>query len=232
MDLNEKRILVVGASGAIGSAISTILISHGAQVFGTASSPESSVRLRADYPLRLVLNLEQPQSIEAVADYLGSQVNSLDGVILATGLVAFGSMDATPLSVTERLLNVNFTGQVNLVQKVLPLLRRSASERYSPFVVSLSGVISESPMPGLAAYTASKTALYGFATAAAKELRKQGITWLDARPGHTDTGLASRAIFGESPNFGTGLTTEFVAERIVNAILNEEKDLPSSSFKA
>ena len=232
MDLSGKRILVVGASGAIGSAISKILISHGAQVFGTASSTESSIRLHADFPLRLILNLEQPQSIEAVANYLGSQVNSLDGVILATGLVAFGSMDATPLGVTERLMNVNFTGQVNLIQKVMPLIKRSASEGFSPFVVSLSGIISEGPMAGLSSYSASKTALYGYATAAAKELRKQGITWLDARPGHTETGLASRAIFGEAPNFGIGLTTEFVAERIVSAILNEEKDLPSSSFKA
>lgn len=232
MDLDGKRILVVGASGAIGSALSDLLVSEGALVFGTASSTESSSRLRADFPLRLILDLEKPESIEAVAKYLASQIHYLDGVVLASGLVAFGSMDATPLGVTERLMNVNFTGQVNLVQKVMPLIMRSASEGYSPFVVSLSGVISESPMPGLSSYSASKTALYGYATAAAKELRKRGITWIDARPGHTETGLASRAIFGEAPNFGTGLTTEIVAERIVSAILNEEKDLPSSSFKA
>ena len=232
MDLMGKRILVVGATGAIGSAISNLLLSNGAQVFGTASSQGSSARLRADLPLRLLLDLEKPDSIEAVASYLKTQVAALDGLVLASGLVAFGNLEDTPRAVTERLTTVNFTGQVELVRAVLPLLKQSASQNLSPFVVSFSGVIAEMPMAGLASYSASKTALHGFATAAAKELRKQGITWLDARPGHTETGLATRAIYGVAPSFGPGLATETVANRVLSAILNDEKDLPSSSFKS
>lgn len=232
MDLMGKRILVVGATGAIGSAISNLLLSNGAQVFGTASSQGSSARLRADLPLRLLLDLEKPDSIEAVASYLKTQVAALDGLVLASGLVAFGNLEDTPRAVTERLTTVNFTGQVELVRAVLPLLKQSASQNLSPFVVSFSGVIAEMPMAGLASYSASKTALHGFATAAAKELRKQGITWLDARPGHTETGLATRAIYGVAPSFGSGLATETVANRVLSAILNDEKDLPSSSFKS
>jgi cyclic-di-GMP-binding biofilm dispersal mediator protein len=87
-------------------------------------------------------------------------------------------------------------------------------------------------MPGLAAYSASKTALQGFAQAAAKELRKSRIRWMDARPGHTDSGLAGRAIFGTAPNFGEGMTVEHVTSRIIQGILGDERDLPSSAFGA
>jgi cyclic-di-GMP-binding biofilm dispersal mediator protein len=97
-------------------------------------------------------------------------------------------------------------------------------------VVSISGVIAESPMAGLAAYSSSKTAMHGFAVAAAKELKKLGIRWLDARPGHTESGLASRAIFGQAPNFGLGMDVSHVVSRIVRGITDEEKDLPSTSF--
>lgn len=232
LDLNGKRVLVVGASGAFGSAIADHLIARGATVFGTASSEDSSTRLRPDLPMRLLLDLENPASIQAVTNYLVSQVESLDGVVLTSGLVAFGDLESTPSQVLQRLMTVNFSGQVEIVRQLLPLLKVSACAGKEPFVVSFSGVISETPMAGLTAYSASKTALLGFATAAAKELRKLGISWLDARPGHTESGLATRAIFGVAPNFGSGLSVDFVAQRVVSAIVSGEKDLPSSSFKS
>lgn len=232
MDLRGKRVLVVGASGSIGSELTNLLVDQGAWVLGTASTQESSHRLRGDLPMRLLLDLESLQSIDAVADYITGQVDYLDGIVLASGLVAFGNLEETPQAVSERLMKVNFSGQTELVRRLLPIMRKSTSTGIESFVISISGVIAEQPMAGLSTYAASKSALHGYSIAASKELRKVGVNWIDARPGHTETGLASRAIFGKSPNFGTGLTTEFVAERIVNAILNEEKDLPSSSFKA
>jgi cyclic-di-GMP-binding biofilm dispersal mediator protein len=53
---------------------------------------------------------------------------------------------------------------------------------------------------------------------------------VDARPGHTESGLATRAIFGQAPNFGAGKTVPEVVTRIVTAIKEDEKDLPSTAF--
>jgi cyclic-di-GMP-binding biofilm dispersal mediator protein len=85
-------------------------------------------------------------------------------------------------------------------------------------------------MQGLASYSASKTALHGFATAAAKEFRKLGIAWVDARPGHTESGLAGRAIFGTAPNFGVGKNVPDVIARMLYGLTVGEKDLPSTVF--
>jgi short-subunit dehydrogenase len=217
-----KKILVVGANGVFGAEFCNQLMARGASVLGTARSAESSVRLRADLEQRLLLDLGSSESIQQLAGYLGS----LDGIVIASGLVAFGTLETTPHSIVDSLMQVNTLGPIELISALLPKLR-SGNE---PFVVTISGVISEQPMSGLSAYSASKTALAGFATAAAKELRKDGIVVLDARPGHSESGLASRAIFGTAPNFGVGKEVPEVVGRILDGLASGERDLPSSAF--
>ena len=53
---------------------------------------------------------------------------------------------------------------------------------------------------------------------------------IDARPPHTETGLATRPLAGSAPKMPTGLEPAAVAERIVAAIEAGETDLPSSAF--
>ena len=228
--LAGKTILVVGANGAFGSAISEKFMNSGAAVIGTARTADSSVRLSASLAARLLLDLEQPSSIQVLADYLIAQPDQLDGIVLASGLVGFGQISDTPAALGNRLMQANALGQIDLVQRLLPKLHESVMAEREPFIVSISGVIAEAPMPGLSAYSASKTAMYGFAQAAAKELRKSRIRWMDARPGHTESGLAGRAIFGTAPNFGPGMSVDHVVERIVKGIIDDERDLPSTAF--
>ena len=228
--LAGSTVLVVGANGAFGAEFCNQLMSAGAHVVGTARSTDSSIRLRADLQQRLLLDLENQESINTLASYLNSIPQQLDGIILASGLVAFGQIAETPQAIQRKLFEVNALGQINLVSQLIPKLKSSVDSGGAPFVVSISGVIAENPMAGLAAYSASKTALLGYANAAGKELKKFGIRWLDARPGHTESGLATRAVFGQAPNFGTGFEVSHVVSRIIRGITEDEKDLPSSSF--
>ena len=213
--LDNKTILVIGATGGLGRHFVQQLGESGAVVISASSSD---------------VNLENAESIERFAKHVSANHGSVDGVVLASGLVAFGPIAETPAEVRERLMRVNFLGQADLVSALLPTLTSSAEAGNAPFVLSISGVIAESPMAGLAAYSASKTALLGYAQAAARELRRASIRWIDARPGHTETGLATRAIFGQAPAFGAGLEPAAVVARMIEAIKNDEKDLPSGSF--
>lgn len=232
MEISGKRILVVGGNGAFGEEFGKQLKSAGAQVIGTARSQESSVRLAAELDERLLLDLETDESITRLTTYLASSPAPLDGIVLAAGLVAFGPISETPMRVVEQLMRVNASAQFQVVSALLSKLQESANLGRQPFVLSLSGVISERPMASLAAHSASKTAIRGYSQAAAKELKKSGVTWLDARPGHTESGLAARSIFGQAPNFGLGLSVSSVVARIIQGLIDEEADLPSESFAA
>ncbi len=224
MEISGKRILVVGASGVLGSLIAQDLMAHGAKVLGTASSNESASRLPSGLELNLLLNLEDQRSIEEIANYLNA--TGLDGVVLASGLVGFGNTDQLDPQVLDQLFTVNALGQM----KLLLAIQNALVNAGSAFVVAIPGVVAETPLPGMAAYSASKTALQGFLTAITREWRRQGVSVISARPGHTETGLASRAIAGIAPAFAQGLNPVAVAQRIVQAILNDEKDLASSNF--
>jgi cyclic-di-GMP-binding biofilm dispersal mediator protein len=68
------------------------------------------------------------------------------------------------------------------------------------------------------------------ATALRRELRRAKVRVIDARPPHTETGLATRPLSGTAPAMAEGLAPQQVAERILQAIENGEDDLSSAGF--
>ena len=229
-ELKGKNILVLGASGVLGSTIATQLSGLGATVMATSSTIESAERVPTGANPRLLVDLTSQESIRVLTDYLLDSNVKIDGIINATGVVAFGNFSDLDSETLLKLFAVNVTGPMSLVQGLIGRLKESAASGNDPFIVNISGVVAETPMAGLGAYSASKSALYAFDQAISRELRRDGIRVIDARPGHTETGLATRAIAGQAPSFPQGMTPEHVATRIVTAIVQDEKDLPSSSF--
>ena len=220
MEISGKKFLVCGASGALGAEIVRQLREKGANVLGTASTNDSAAKIPAGVEVRLLLDYTKPESIKTLTDYL------MDGIINASGVVAFGEASATDAETISKLFAINAVGPIQLLSALAPLL----AKKDSSVVVNLTGVVAETALPGIASYSASKFAIHGFLQAAAREWRRAGTTVISARPGHTETGLADRAIAGTAPKFPQGKTAVEVASRIISAIEADEKDLPSSEF--
>lgn len=225
MEIANKRFLVVGASGVLGGEIVKLLTEKGAIVSGSASSNDSAAKIPAKVEVRLLLDLTSPESIKTLSDYLIA-ATELDGIINAAGVVAFGEVKELTAETVGRLMAINASGPMQLFSALTAKL----AEKEESVVVNITGVVAETPLPGIAAYSASKFAIDGFLAAAAREWRRQGIRAISARPGHTETGLATRAIAGEAPKFPEGMSPQHVAQRIVAAIENDEKELPSTAF--
>lgn len=222
-----KTFIVVGASGVLGREIATQLTARGASVIGTARLTGSFAGMGAYTSSQAQLDLADVRSVADFVDEISSGPVGIDGLVLAAGVVAFGAAgDLSPATLAE-LMTVNATSQIALAAGLAPTLARSGDG----VIVSLSGKVAEIPTAGIAAYSASKSALFAFSVAAGRELRRSNIRWVDARPGHTETGLATRAIAGTAPDFGAGLTPAAVATRIIDAIVSDERDLPSSAFE-
>ena len=229
MELAGKRILVVGASGVLGGELVRQLRAHGAEVLGTASSNDSAAKIPAGAEVRLLLDLTQPESITTLTDYL-TAASEVDGIINAAGVVAFGPASELEAATLAKLMQINAQGPIQLLTQLHQTLKLSAEAGKEPFIVNITGVVAETPLPNLAAYSGSKTAIHGFLTGLTREWRRDGIRVLSACPGHTETGLASRASQGTAPSFPQGFSAEHVVKRIIDAVLNDEKELPSTAF--
>lgn len=97
-------------------------------------------------------------------------------------------------------------------------------------VVNISGVIAEQNLPGMVAYGASKAAVAAFDQGLTREARRSGVRVLDARPPHTETGLADRPIEGTAPRMPDGLSPARVAQVICDGIASGTTELPSTAF--
>jgi short-subunit dehydrogenase len=216
VDLNGAVVLVAGATGGLGSRLAQQLEAAGATVVSASRSN--------GFDLRTLASNEA-----AVASAIAAH-GKLDGIIIATGEVAFGPAAELQASTVDELFALNTVGPLHLITASYPALVNAAAAGNEPFIVTLSGVVAESPTAGIAAYSASKAALAAFVVAAGREYRRAGIRLLDARPGHTGTDLSTHPIAGSAPLFGAALDPDAVAARIVRAIVDGEKDLPSSAF--
>ena len=224
--LTNATVLVIGAAGGIGQSLCAALTDAGATVIGTTKDTGKLSSLAATTSSQRVLDLADGDSIAAFLDDIEADDVALTGIIVAAGVVGFGNAVDVPAAGFDRMMAINATGPIHVLSALSPIVGKSGDG----FIVTLSGMIAETPMAGLSAYSASKAALHAFSVAAGREFRRLGVRLIDARPGHTESGLATRALFGEAPNFGAGFTTDAVAARIVAAIVNDEKDLPSAAF--
>ncbi len=212
MNFSGKNVLVVGASGGLGKEFTSVLIASGANVYGTATSNESAAKIPDEAAQKLLLNLESAESIATLANYLNSAVK-LDGVIIAAGLVGFGLAVDTPSEIDAKLLQVNYKGARHLLVALQPNLANAESA----FVLNVTGIVAQMPLPSMSSYSASKMAMHGFLTSVSREWRRSGIKVVSELLGHTETGLATRAILGQAPQFPQGLSPqEAVAQMLAS----------------
>lgn len=228
-DLADRSVIVVGASGGLGAPIARRLADAGARLTLVGRDEQ---RLRAlGVPGEVVaIDIRKQASAPAIVAAAVEAHGGVDGLVNAAGAVAFGSIEDTSDDVIIDLFTLDTLAPIRLLRAALPALRLSAADKRDPFVVQVSAVVAEQPMPGMAAYSAAKAALMAYDSAASRELRREGIRLVDARPPHTETGLATRPLSGTAPKLPEGLSPDAVAQRIVDAIVSGEKDLPSTSF--
>lgn len=225
MQLDGARFLVAGATGGLGARIARRLAAGGADLTLVARDRERLDSLDVA-GRRLAIDLRDPEACVDAVD-AAAEGGPLTGVVNAVGVVAFGNVEELVPDVMEELFLTNTFVPMMLARAALPHFGDEGG-----VIVNLAGVVAEKSFPGMAAYAASKAAVRAFDEGLAAEVRRRRIRVLDARPPHTETGLAERPISGTAPRFPTGLDPEAVAQRIVDAIVDDERDLPSTAFGA
>lgn len=216
--LDGARILVFGASGGLGGPIAEQLAKAGAQLTVSGRSIESSEYHTVNADLTL------PDSAATVVAEAVEHHGGLDGIVIAAGVVAFGPVTEVDDDTVDELLLLNYLAPLRILREALKTVETGG------FVVNISAVVADKPMPNMGAYSASKAAASALLKSVRTEARKSKIRIVDVRPPHTETGLATRPIAGQAPKLPQGLTPESVAARIVAAITDDETDVGADQF--
>ncbi|MEU1277959.1 SDR family oxidoreductase [Streptomyces sp. NPDC005805] len=200
MDLAGARVLVAGATGAIGQAVTAELHRRGAvlALAGRDGARLDHVAQRHGPAPRRTFDAYDLDACAGLPAWAAAELGGLDAAVCAIGAVAFGPADTVRDVYAEHLVTVDLLAPAALLRAALPLLPEDGA------VLALTGVVATAPQAGMADYSAAKAGLAAWLTAVRKEQRKRRVRVVEARLGHLDTGLVDRAVTGSPPPLPPG----------------------------
>lgn len=177
---HDKSVLALGGSRGIGAAIVRRFCADGASVvFSYAGSREAAEQLATETGSTAVQadSADRDAVIKLVHDY-----GPLDILVINAGIILFGDALEQDSDEVDRLFRINIHAPYHAAVKAA----RSMPEGGRIIVIgSVNG--DRMPLPGLAAYAVSKSALQGLARGLARDFGPLGITVNVIQPGPIDT---------------------------------------------
>ena len=192
--MNNRSVLITGASSGIGRACALHLSQRDFQVFAGVRSSQDADALLADATgniTPLLLDVTDSGAIAAavkrVADATGG---SLYGLINNAGIGLGGPLELLPGDKISQLLKVNVLGAIAVTRAFLPLLRNNREGR----IIMISSISGRIALPGLSVYAASKFALEALSDALRVELKPFNISVVLIEPGNVATPIWEKSI--------------------------------------
>jgi short-subunit dehydrogenase len=211
-----SRVLVAGATGAIGGLVARELATRGAHLALTGRDAAALDALAADLgaatTTAIAADLTGDGEPDRVVAEAHTALGGLDAVVCAIGVVAFGPVADLDDATLSTLMGVNVMAPARLTRAAAARMEKGG------VIVNLSAIVADMPTAGMAAYSASKAALTAFDRAAGRELRRAGLRLVDVRPPHLATGLETRPIAGTAPRLPEGRDPAAWAVRIADAV--------------
>jgi len=230
--MKDKVVVITGASGGIGAALSEVFASQGSfvvmaarnvsqleEVNGMLASPESHLRVRCD--------VSQESDCKHLIDEAVRRYGRIDVLINNAGISMRALLEDADLEVIRKVMAINFWGTVYCTKYALPWLLQTSGS-----LVGISSIAGKAGLPGRTGYSASKFAMEGFLESVRTENLHRGLHVLVACPGFTSTNIRNTALNaagqqqGESPrNEKSMMTPTEVASRIYDAVVHRKRDL-------
>lgn len=156
--LNDRRVVVTGAGSGIGLETARLLVDAGAQVclVGRRTEPlEAAVGSFGGSAWAAPCDVSLPAGVEGLAAAVRERWGRLDGLVNNAGIAPMATLDETSPELWDETFAINSRGPYLMCRALGGLLRRGRS----PAVVNVSTNLAAKPIPGMAAYNASKAAL-------------------------------------------------------------------------
>lgn len=191
-----KTALITGASSGIGMEMARFLALAGCHLILVARREERLKKLAdeiaAQYDIRadiLVEDLSSANSPDRLVGRIEDLGRAVDLLINNAGVGPAGDFAASTWQRQEGMLQLNMMTLAALTHKLLPaMIKRGRGD-----ILMVSSAVAYSPMPGFAAYCASKSFVTAFGQALGSELKGSGVNVTVVHPGGTKSEFWDKA---------------------------------------
>ena len=224
--LENKNIIVTGASGGIGNAIIKKLSETGANILASGTRIEKLEELKKNFEGIKILKFDISQSDkieEFIENATGELGGSLDGIINNAGITQDNLAIRMSLDEWQKVININLTSTFLMSKFAIKKMLKNKSGK----IVNITSVVGHTGNLGQANYTASKAGIVAMSKSLATEYAKKNININCISPGFIKTAMTDKiddkfkeVIISKIPSARLG-----EPEDIANAVLFLSSDL-------
>lgn len=226
MKLKNKRVLLTGATGGIGRALSLALVEAGCNLILVGREQSKLDQLINDLPqssnyLSIAADIGCAQGIASVDKecqlYIEEGIH-IDIVINNAGCNTFDYLALRTLTSIEQEIAVNISAPIQLTKLSLTWLSHPG------IILNIGSTFAAIGYPGYATYCATKAALHRFSEAMQRELKDSGRQVLFVAPRATNTDLNDRRVTALNKKLGNSTDSpETVAKQVLKTLQTEQK---------
>ncbi|MDD3321532.1 MAG: SDR family oxidoreductase [Paludibacter sp.] len=193
--MENKVVLITGASTGIGLSAAEQLMNRGAKVYAASRHGENlkTVENSLGKLIHVKMDVNKQEEIDAVIARILKENNRLDAVISNAGNGIAGSVEDTSEEEMRYQFETNFFGAVKVINACIPIFRKQGSGK----IIVTSSVAAIVPIPFQAFYSSVKAALLLYIQALSIELKPFGIQCCSILPGDTKTGFTAARKYTE-----------------------------------
>ena len=190
VSLTGKKILVTGASGAVGGAIARAAKEAGAWVMGSYLRNEEEAGRLASQGVRMVkADLKERDQARALVKTALEEAGSLDCLVYSAGNTRDRMLLRMSDEEWDEVLRLHLDGLAACCRAVLPGMQTCQSGK----IVAVGSQSGLTGRPGQANYSAAKAATIGFIKSLAREAGRFGVTANVVCPGFVDSKMTRSA---------------------------------------
>ncbi len=234
MNVNDKVVIITGASSGIGKSLAAEFARRGANlVLGArqyVTLSEIAQSFSQQYNIKAIAvecDVTKAEDCKNLIKQATLTFGKVDILINNAGISMRALFIDTDVKVLKTVMDVNFWGTVYCTKYALPEILKTKGS-----IVGVSSIAGYKGLPGRTGYSASKFAMNGFLDALRVENLKTGVHVMTACPGFTASNIRNTALNKDGGQQGEStleeqkmMTSDEVAKIIADGVENRERTL-------
>ena len=186
-DLNNKNVIITGASGGIGNSIVKKFNECGANILATGTRIEKLEELKSKFKNVKILkfDISEDQKIEKFIEDASSELGGLDCIVNNAGITQDNLAIRMSSEEWRKVIDINLTSTFFMCKFAIKKMLKNKKGK----IINITSIVGHSGNLGQANYTASKAGIVAMSKSLAIEYAKKNININCISPGLIKTAM-------------------------------------------